>query len=230
MSKIRELTEQLKDKALEDEEQALPSRTYRSRGSYVTGDSTRQRVIQVAVREINRVGYAKATSSAIAKRAKVSWGVIQYHFGSKLGLDYGVVLEGMASMERQLKNLQIEGEDRRGRVERLVEELFDIMCSDLSRAAGEVLLNLRYKAANDRSHVAKLIEMSREMEQLLVNAFERAVCKKINPALSSTAMSVLRGFNVSTWTLPGPWTYRKEKAMLITMILAVVEDVDVAAR
>lgn len=223
MSRIRDLTEKLKNKAMRDEQQALPSRTYRSQGSYMTSEHTRQRVIDAAVEEINRVGYAKATSSAIAKRADVSWGVIQYHFGSKLGLDYAVVLDGMACMERQLLELRIQGRDRRKRIEALVDGLFGIMCADLCRAAAEVLFNLRYKAASDPDHVANLIEMSEEMDRLLVKAFELAAGgRKIDEALSSTVMSTLRGFNVSIGMLPGARTFRKEKGMLASMILAVI--------
>jgi TetR/AcrR family transcriptional regulator, regulator of cefoperazone and chloramphenicol sensitivity len=55
---------------------------------------TRQRVIEAAICTIVEQGFYRASSNAIAERAGLSWGVIQYHFGSRESLMLAVLEEG----------------------------------------------------------------------------------------------------------------------------------------
>ena len=47
---------------------------------------SRQRVIDAAIACILDQGFYRASSNAIAERAGVTWGVIQYHFGTREAL------------------------------------------------------------------------------------------------------------------------------------------------
>ena len=46
------------------------------------GQATHRRVLDAVVRTILEVGYYKASSNEIARRAGVTWGAIQHLFGS----------------------------------------------------------------------------------------------------------------------------------------------------
>lgn len=62
------------------------------------GERTRQRVVQAAIDTILDVGYYDASSNAIARRAGVTWGVIQHQFGTREGL----LLEVLADVNQRL--------------------------------------------------------------------------------------------------------------------------------
>ncbi|MCB0993570.1 MAG: TetR/AcrR family transcriptional regulator [Acidimicrobiales bacterium] len=56
--------------------------------------ATRQRVIETARNCIAELGPLGASSNEIARRAGVSWGVIQYHFGTRTGILLAVIEDG----------------------------------------------------------------------------------------------------------------------------------------
>ncbi len=47
---------------------------------------TRRRVMEAVVESIAAVGYPRTTGAEIARRAGVSWGAVQHHFGDKDGI------------------------------------------------------------------------------------------------------------------------------------------------
>ena len=52
---------------------------------------TRARVIAAVVESIDEVGFHRTTGSEIARRAGVTWGAVQHHFGGKDGMLAAVV-------------------------------------------------------------------------------------------------------------------------------------------
>ena len=44
---------------------------------------TRERVMAAVVESIAEVGYPKTTANEIARRAGVTWGAVQHHFGER---------------------------------------------------------------------------------------------------------------------------------------------------
>jgi TetR/AcrR family transcriptional regulator, regulator of cefoperazone and chloramphenicol sensitivity len=71
---------------------------------------TRQRLIDAAVECILEDGFYRASSNAIAERAGLSWGVIQYYFGSRESLLLTVLEEGTHLLVEELSTSQITGE------------------------------------------------------------------------------------------------------------------------
>ena len=55
------------------------------------GEATRARVIEAARGCISELGYHGASSNEIARRAGITWGVIQYHFGTRESVLLAVV-------------------------------------------------------------------------------------------------------------------------------------------
>src|SRR4051794_12885262 len=80
--------------------------------------STRERVIDAAVSSILELGFYRASSNEIARRAGVTWGVIQYHFGTREKLLVACLRAGTARLESLLTEADVVGatfEERLGR-------------------------------------------------------------------------------------------------------------------
>ena len=58
-------------------------------GAAMSDEPTQERVVDAAVACILDEGFYRASSNKIAKRAGVTWGVIQYHFGTREALHGG---------------------------------------------------------------------------------------------------------------------------------------------
>ena len=54
--------------------------------------ATRARIVRAVVECVNDLGFQQTTASAIARRAGVTWGAVQHHFGGKDGI-LGAVLD-----------------------------------------------------------------------------------------------------------------------------------------
>ena len=54
---------------------------------------TRERIMAAVVESIGEIGYPKTTATEIARRAGVSWGAAQHHFGDKEGILVAVLEE-----------------------------------------------------------------------------------------------------------------------------------------
>jgi AcrR family transcriptional regulator len=74
------------------------------------GSQTWRRVLDVAVECILEGGYYQASSNEIARRAGVTWGVIQYQFGTREGLLLAVLNDRWATMEQRMATAEVAGE------------------------------------------------------------------------------------------------------------------------
>jgi TetR/AcrR family transcriptional regulator, regulator of cefoperazone and chloramphenicol sensitivity len=70
---------------------------------------TRQRVIDAAIKCILEQGFYRASSNAIAETAGLSWGVIQYYFGSRESLMLAVLQEGNRRLIDTLSSADLTG-------------------------------------------------------------------------------------------------------------------------
>jgi AcrR family transcriptional regulator len=66
------------------------------------GSATRQRLIEAALDAIHAYGYRQASSNKIAEHAGVTWGVIQYHFGTRERLLFAVLQNSIDKVERHI--------------------------------------------------------------------------------------------------------------------------------
>src|SRR3954453_5722331 len=86
--------------------------------------STRTRVIEAAVACILEEGFYRASSNKIARRAGVTWGVIQYHFGTREQLLVAVNEHGAAEFDAVFANAEIEGDTITERLESLADVIW----------------------------------------------------------------------------------------------------------
>lgn len=103
---------------------------------------TRRRVLAAAVSCIHEVGLYRATSNAIAERAGVSWGVIQYHFGSRESLMLAVVEDGARRYSEMLREVTLSADSTVGRVEECFALLADYHGSPGHLAVAQVMIDL----------------------------------------------------------------------------------------
>jgi AcrR family transcriptional regulator len=135
-----------------------PSRRRRS----ATGQDdqgTRQRVIDAAIRCILEQGFYRASSNAIAETAGLSWGVIQYYFGSRESLMLAVVEEGSRRLIEGLAKTEITGDTMPERLEQYFAVLESYYGDPEYLAFIQALLNLTH---DPRTSAQTLESMTRD--------------------------------------------------------------------
>ena len=103
---------------------------------------TRGRVIAAVVESIADVGYQRTTSSQIARRAGVTWGAVQHHFGDKDGILVAALEASFARFAERLADVPDASERLRTRVSLFVDRSWEHFSSAHYRSTFEILLNL----------------------------------------------------------------------------------------
>ena len=93
------------------------------------------------VEAISDVGFTRATAVEISRRAGVTWGAVQHHFGDKNGILKAVLEESFHHFAAILGQVP-EGQCLEKRVALFVERSWIHFSSPLYRSTFEILLNL----------------------------------------------------------------------------------------
>ncbi|HEX4018268.1 MAG TPA: TetR/AcrR family transcriptional regulator [Frankiaceae bacterium] len=99
-----------------------PSETV-SRRRRTDGELTAKRVLDAATECILQLGYYQASSNEIARRAGVTWGVIQHQFGTREGLLLAVLNDRWATMEAHMASADVSGKSLQDRLTRVFDVL-----------------------------------------------------------------------------------------------------------
>jgi AcrR family transcriptional regulator len=102
---------------------------------------TRAKVIAAVIHCVGDLGYAGATAVEITRRAGVTWGAVQHHFGGKDGLFLAVVEESFAHFAARLSDIALEDQSLEKRVSLFVDGAWQHFSSATYRATFEILLN-----------------------------------------------------------------------------------------
>jgi AcrR family transcriptional regulator len=140
----------------------------------VSDDSTRARVIDAAVACILDEGFYRASSNKIARRAGVTWGVIQYHFGTREALLLAVHERGLDELDRCLADAVIAGTTLEARLGSFVDALWGYYRRPEFLAYMQVMLNLSHDPTTAASTQAALKSVSARVNER-VPALVRAV-------------------------------------------------------
>jgi AcrR family transcriptional regulator len=122
----------------------------------MSDDSTRARVIDAAIGCILDEGFYRASSNKIAKRAGVTWGVIQYHFGTREALMLAVHEQGVAELDQCLVDAEISGDTLEARLGSFVDALWAYYRRPEFLVYMQVMLNLSHDPTTADSTQAAL--------------------------------------------------------------------------
>jgi AcrR family transcriptional regulator len=132
-------------------------------------------MLAAAIECILEEGYYRASSNRIAARAGVTWGVIQYHFGTREQLLLAVVRDGAEHLLHHLEQAVVVGET----VEERLTSLADVIWAHYRRpeflARVQVLLNLSKDPKTSEETVAALADTERQVGGLLQALVDQVV-------------------------------------------------------
>lgn len=107
--------------------------------------ATRNKIVDAVISLINESGYSAASSTAIAKRANITWGAVQHHFGNKeeillavLQKSHDVYIESLSTDDLKVGSME-------KRVDLFVDKVWEHYRSDLYFAFLEIVMAARGK-------------------------------------------------------------------------------------
>lgn len=111
-----------------------PRRTHAERTA-----ETRERIMGAVVASVSEVGFHRTTASEIARRAGVTWGAVQHHFGAKEGILAAVLEDSFERFAQRLADIDVEGTSLDRRVELFIDRAWEHFESPHFRSTFEIL-------------------------------------------------------------------------------------------
>jgi AcrR family transcriptional regulator len=172
----------------------LPSRVVRDSGD----SATRVRVIEAAVACILERGFYRASSNEIARRAGVTWGVIQHHFGTREELLLAVLRRDFDRFIAGLHSAEIEGETTAQRL----ASLADLVWSYYGRPEYVATMQIQLNLSRDPQCVQATIDAMIELQERLRHEWARLASQSaaggeaLPAPLARSVLRVFRGMAV----------------------------------
>src|SRR5262245_62336179 len=116
----------------------VPERVRRSQAERTA--ETRARIIEAVVACIDELGFPRATASEIGRRAGVTWGAVQHHFGGKDGILAAVLEDSFARFARRFDDLPAQPASLEERASLFVQRAWEHFGSAHYRSTFEILL------------------------------------------------------------------------------------------
>jgi AcrR family transcriptional regulator len=123
------------------EELELPARRRERRSHAARTAETRGRIKAAVVEAIAEVGFHRTTAAEISRRAGVSWGAAQHHFGDKDGILAAVLVDSFNQFAAGLAGTSVEQKTLDERVSLFVDAAWEHFGSTHYRCTFEILLN-----------------------------------------------------------------------------------------
>lgn len=180
----------------------LPLQARERRSQAERAADTRGRIIEAVLEGIAEVGFQRTTASEIARRAGVTWGAVQHHFGGKDGMLVAVVEDSFNRFAARLEGIPTEGEDLAKRAGLFIDRAWEHFSSPEYRSTFEILLN--YLGRDDATATTSWqSEMFRAWDGIWMRLFHDAsITRRRHLVLEHYVISTLSGL-ASTLVLEG---------------------------
>lgn len=190
-----------------------PDRSRRRRGS--KDPSGREQIIDAAIASILEVGFYRSSTNEIARRADVSWGALQYHFGTREALLLAIVEVLAQRFTTSVEAAHVEGETLAERITSLYEILAEHYDNPTFLVRLQIVLNLQHDPDTSAEVMDAIAAQSAASEAGTRRLLVEALGPDADPDDYSTLFHALRGMALSrlySQTVPAPGTRGPSRA------------------
>ena len=142
-------------------------------------------------------GFYRASSNEIARRAGMTWGAIQYYFGTRERL----MLAALESFDVEFEGLLLTADLGEGDTEQRLERLAGLLARQYGRprylAALQIVLNLAHNPETSQETAAALVHFDERLSGHLTGLIALAIGPRANPATVTLVFHAFRGLAVS---------------------------------
>lgn len=185
---------------------------------------TRRLVLRAASTCIAEKGVAGATAAEIARRCDLSWGVIQYHFGDRVGLFLALLESSTESLERAFTDLESTHPMLPDRVRALVEGSWALVAS----APYCVLLEIELQLGRDAAHEVEVRRYARRARSRFLETWRKALPECAPSRVDEAAqlgIAALRGLALERM-VEGPRASKKRQREIVLGSVLGILDLD----
>jgi AcrR family transcriptional regulator len=181
-------------------------------------DTAHARILTAALDCILDCGFYRASSNEIARRAGMTWGAIQYHFGTREKLMLAALEVFDSEFEARLRDADVSTGTTAERLEQLAALLSRQYARPQYLAALQIILNLSHNPQTSAETAAALTHFDNRLSQRLRDLINTAIGPRADAATLSLVFHAFRGLAVShlinAETSPRELASRRQMAQL----------------
>lgn len=160
-------------------------------------DTAHARILTAALDCILDCGFYRASSNEIARRAGMTWGAIQYHFGTREKL----MLAALEVFDGEFEAILRDADVSTGRTAERLEQLAALLARQYARpqylAALQIVLNLSHNPQTSAETAAALTHFDDRLSQRLRDLINTAIGPRADAGTVSLVFHTFRGLAVS---------------------------------
>jgi AcrR family transcriptional regulator len=176
-------------------------RSRRRRKAGKAGESdevnARTQIIDAAIASILEVGFYRSSTNEIARRANVSWGALQYHFGTREALLLAIVQEIDRRFADDVEQAELAGDTLEERIGSLYQLLARHYDSPTFLVRLQIVLNLQHDPDTSAEVMAEVADLASRAEASLRRLLREALGASASRTEVSALFHALRGFAFS---------------------------------
>jgi AcrR family transcriptional regulator len=176
---------------------------------------TRARIVAAVVESISEVGFPRTTAAEVTRRAGVTWGAVQHHFGGKDGMLMAVLEDSFRRFEARLADVPVADLPLAERVDVFVARAWAHFASREYACTAEILRDAIRRADPPAEGPRWQEAMSRAWDRVWRRFFGDAPASRARRgALQHYTIAVLTGL-ASTLALEGPGARVREAELAL---------------
>jgi len=181
---------------------------------------TRESLINAAIEVMGEVGYAAATTAAIAQRASVSRGAIQYHFETKADLVVAIMEAIAMELNLRFDVAELAEHPVEVRLDKMIEHYWRVFQTPMFRAGLSIWGALSGDAVLAARVEASLKELREHVSGVWHAMFSDVPCTRQElDTVLHIVMAALRGSAVAFMGGRASADFREERRVLRAMAL-----------
>jgi len=193
--------------------------------------ASRRRVIDATIACISEDGFVRASTTRIAKRAGVTWGVLQHQFGDKAAMLEAVVDRVLERGMQMADGDRVSGSTVSDRAQALERMLWRGFQTPTYRALLEIQLHSGHgDLGRDLAHHAAT-GLARTRDELSRRWFEDlGIPRRTSRVALVTLVAGLRGLALEVITSRLPGRFEKERKLLVDAVIRALDEGDGSIR
>jgi AcrR family transcriptional regulator len=179
---------------------------------------TREQILDRTLDCIDELGLERASSDEIARRAEVTWGAIQHHFGSRDELLMATIERSFSELTEAIGRGGPPGQTGLDRLQAVADVMW-AYCSDRRyRIAWEIILHLRRKPSCASLIDERLHTFQETFDDSWNAMFQDALGGKADQVVRRTLFGAMRGFALLKHAQVPPGDFVQERALLVRLL------------
>jgi AcrR family transcriptional regulator len=184
-------------------------------------------MISAAQDTIYELGFSRASSREIARRAGLTFGMIRHHFGSFEALLLAAGERGVGDMRAVLASAEVSGETGEEKLAFIAELVWGYFSRPESISYLEILTNLIRDPATSEETLMRLRACTKEVEDSWLDLMQRTFDTDHDAVvLRQLLFGTMQGLAVMRWMSRERPSLAEERSLFVAAIAAYLDSAD----